>query len=106
MSKPPVHIVVDAEWHDDPPTEPGLYWFYGELFMGEMGGHYTGSVVPQFKLELVRIQQVSNGCVGTSNGHFVKMRKWDKDARKSGVLGKWAQVIVPSVDVGSSSVTG
>lgn len=93
MVQPPIE--VDAEWFDDLPVEPGLYWFLGELHMGSMGGHYSGSIKPEFELRLVTVVRTRNGLTAHSSGHFVSMCKWDKEKMRTGVLGKWAQVMIP-----------
>tara|TARA_R110000868_G_scaffold14070_3_gene65605 strand:- start:1320 stop:1685 length:366 start_codon:yes stop_codon:yes gene_type:complete len=92
----PINTVVAQKWFDDAPTEPGYYWFYGEPWMGEMGGHYTGKVPPENRLMLVEIKQVTNGIVGISSGQFMNLRKWD--GKQRGFFGKWTNAIVPDVN--------
>ncbi len=96
--QPPLHKITDAEWFDDPPQEPGYYWFYGDPYMGEMGGHYNGTVDPEYGLQLVEIHEIANGVMGVSNGQFIPLEKWNPESRHKGVLGKWAQVIIPNIN--------
>lgn len=98
--RPPVHAVVIQRWHDDPPTEPGYYWFYGDPWMGQMGGHYAGTVGPENRLMLVEVQRVANGVVGVASGHFISLRKWD--GRQAGCEGRWTAAIIPNVSNSST----
>lgn len=90
---PPPHFSVKQPWFDDSPSEPGYYWFYGEPLMGEMGGHYNGTVEPEHKLYLVEVVAVRNGVLAVTRGHFMPLRKWDGVRR--GFLGKWSHAVVP-----------
>lgn len=86
---------MKLDWFDDPPKEPGDYWFYGEPYMGEMGGHYTGTVKPCNKLILVEVHRIINGLAAVGNGNFVPLRKWD--GKNRGYLGKWANATLPEI---------
>ena len=94
-NQPPPHITIDEQWYDDPPQTPGYYWFYGEPHMGSMGGHYSGTVKPRYKLYLVEVHKISNGVIGVSNGQFISLRKWNINSMQEGVLGHWAQAKIP-----------
>jgi hypothetical protein len=89
----PPPITVEQEWYETGPVEPGLYWFFGEPFMGDMGGHYSGTVKPEYRLYLVQVFQASNSLMATTVGTFVPLTKWD--GKNKGYLGKWAQCHAP-----------
>lgn len=91
----PVHELVSAEWFDAPPKKPGWYWFFGDPYMGSMGGHYTGTVPPDNRLSLVRVDQIANGVLAVADGHAIPLRVWRPDKQIDGVLGKWCQAMVP-----------
>lgn len=95
MSVPPVNLVLDGEWFDEAPVEPGYYWFFGDPWMGEMGGHYRGSVHPEYKLSLVSVFNVSNGLAAISDGHFFQLKRWD--GKGKGWLGRWGRAVLPDV---------
>jgi hypothetical protein len=82
-------------WTEDIPTEPGFYWFYGEPFMGEMGGHYDGTILPNNKLFIIKIHKNPSGLIAWTDGAFISLRKWD--GKKRGVLGKWMPLPTPQL---------
>ena len=95
--RPPTHITIDEQWYDDPPQIPGYYWFYGDPHMGSMGGHYSGTVKPDYRLCLVEVFAISNGVLGVSNGQFIPLNKWNIESKTQGVVGKWAQAKIPTI---------
>jgi len=96
----PVQLAVESEWFSKAPTKPGLYWFHGEPSMGSMGGHYNGTVKPEKQLHLVSVRKISNGMMFVANGQFMPSLEWDGgESKKEGWLGRWAQCIVPDVDL-------
>lgn len=92
---PPVPVVVAQQWFDDPPKEPGYYWFYGDPRMGQMGGHYDGTIKPKKHLVLVEIKRISNGVVGIADGNFITLRKWN--GKQQGCCGQWTFAVVPDI---------
>ena len=96
MVSPPTHLLVQSEWFDDAPTQPGYYWLLGDPYMGEMGGHFTGVTKPEIRLQLVEVSRISNGLLAVCGGHFITLNKWD--GKQKGFHGKWAQAVVPDVE--------
>lgn len=78
------------------PDHPGLYWFYGEPFMGEMGGHYNGTIKPDMDLHLITVVQTSNSLAAHCNGAFITLRRWN--GKNRGVLGVFYEVTTPKID--------
>ncbi len=94
--KPPLpHLESSLVQYDEAPDQPGLYWLYGDPHMGEMGGHYTGSVKPEYGLHLVRVVKVSNGVIGYTGTTIVSLTKWN--GKNRGWVGVWYQVIIPDL---------
>ncbi len=96
-----MNLVVDGEWFDEAPVEPGYYWFFGDPWMGEMGGHFSGVTTPDYKLCLVHVWKIgaggSGGLAGVADGHFFNLKKWN--GRGKGWLGRWGRAILPDTGV-------
>lgn len=39
-------------WTKEFPTEPGVYWFYGNPFLGSMGVHFQEGYIPEPEIPL------------------------------------------------------
>ena len=83
------------------PTEAGLYWFYGELGMGQMGRDYQDGYVHEPRLELVTIL---NNEIASANGRIVFRSKFDKEKRKTGWWGYWAVAELPDTPYDGDSL--
>jgi hypothetical protein len=97
-----IPCIEPQTWHADAPTKPGMYWFYGEPWMGEMGGHYTGTVKPEMRLSPVEIVRLSNGLIGMVSGQFMRLTKWD--GKSPGYLGKWTIAVLPDTTFKEATV--
>lgn len=86
---------AEDTWSEEPPGAPGLYWFFGELEWGSMGGHYTGAVPFAPRLCLVEVAAAGGGLLATSAGRFVVLRKFDPADRGTGWWGKWVPATHP-----------
>lgn len=95
INRPPVHTVVEQQGYDDPPDQPGYYWFYGDPWMGQMGGHYAGTIDPDKRLMLVEVERIANGLLAISKGQFIPLTKWD--GKQKGYEGKWMSAIIPDI---------
>lgn len=82
-------------WTENAPTVPGHYWFFGDPWMGEMGGHYTGAVKPDMELHHVKILRVGQGVQAVVDGQFMPLNKWERV--RPGYLGKWCPCVLPSM---------
>jgi len=83
------------KWSNKAPTKPGSYWFFGEAFMGSMGGHYRGTVEPFLKMILINVFEISNGMMAQGDGQYISLKPFDKEKRKEGYLGYWAEANIP-----------
>lgn len=92
-----IPVVWPQIWYADAPSQPGYYWFYGEPFMGQMGGHYTGSVQPVICLHSVKLQLVGGKLMAVVDGQFMPLNKWD--GSRVGYYGKWAVASLPYASV-------
>lgn len=91
------YVDVPSPWSEEPPTEPGFYWLYGEVSYGSMGGHFSGSIPPEHKLHYVEIRQISNGLSAVTEGRFMLLRKFDAEKRQEGHIGVWQEVQHPEL---------
>jgi len=82
-----------ADWSTEAPKEPGTYWFFGDPYMGSMGGHYKGTVKPDLELHLVNTHALANGTAFVCSGHFMPSHKWD--GKREGWLGVWKRCVLP-----------
>jgi hypothetical protein len=83
------------KWSKEFPNKDGFFWFYGEPHMGQMGGHFKGTIRPNLKMCLVEIKKISNGFLAVMNGHHVPNTPFDKENKKPGFLGYWAKAELP-----------
>ena len=82
------------KWVNEFPSEPGNYWFYGELWRGSMGCHY-GDNPDQIKPELCYVQIKKGGggsLMGSSQGQFVFSKKFNFNKNQQGWIGYWRKV--------------
>ena len=84
------------EWTEEAPTEPGMYWFYGDYCVGSMGQDYFDDFEPDNRMELVEVFEISNGMMADTRGKFMSLKKFDKNKRKEGHVGKWMPAILPN----------
>ena len=85
-------------WSDTPPEAPGLYWFFGELEWGSMGGHFSGSVPFRPRLDLVKVDGVGDQLFAASVGRFVSLEKFNPEERwGTGWWGLWADASHPDL---------
>ena len=82
-------------WSEDPPQEPGRYWFYGEAWMGEMGEHFLPNYQPKYSLRMVEVHQASNALIAVVAGTFMPLKKWNGKTR--GYLGFWQKIQEPEL---------
>lgn len=82
-------------WAETPPTEPGAYWLYGDASYGSMGGHYSGTIQPEFRLHFVNVRAISNGLMAITEGRFISLRKFDSAVRQEGHIGVWQPAKLP-----------
>lgn len=83
--------LILRDWSPEFPTEEGFYWFYGNLWLGQMGMDYYEDNVPEPEMVLVAVYKN----VAVANGQFVSRTKFDKANRKAGWLGYWAKAVLP-----------
>lgn len=86
-----------SKWCDAPPTEPGCYWLYGEESYGSMGGHYTGTILPEERLHYVEVRAISNGLMAVTAGRFISLNKFNREKRQEGHIGVWQPVDLPAL---------
>lgn len=87
-------------WTTDIPTQPGKYWFYGDVWAGQMGVDFTPGHKFTPRLRLVKVAQVSNGTIAHADGAFISLRKFDPtNNRSQGVVGYWHKCDVPELPV-------
>jgi hypothetical protein len=89
------------KWSKQAPTEPGLYWFYGD-FRGNMGSDYKNPPDPlDARLLLITIWRIAGGeLAGHANGQFLPLTPFDKTAKQKnqeGFVGFWMPANPPEV---------
>jgi len=86
-------------WKKTPPDSEGFWWLYGEWSFGTMGGHFTGSIPPEFRLHPVEIITIGHGkkLIGICQGQFVILRPFDKEKQEEGYVGVWKKMDVPNL---------
>lgn len=91
------HFMQEKDWSATAPNKPGWYWFYGDISMWSMGGHYfeKDPIPPNAKLHLVDVHKISNGMMAAAEGRFVSLTPFDKRKRREGYLGYWAPAELP-----------
>lgn len=94
-------------WTTEQPTEPGMYWFYGDSIVGQMGVDYTDNYKWEPRMYLVQVRKLLNGgymCV--TSGHFMQNRKFDKAKHLEGNLGYWMKAELPPIPFDSENFSG
>lgn len=86
-------------WTEDPPTEPGFYWLYGEEAYGSMGGHYSGTIPPETRLHYVEVMEIRNGLAAVTSGRFMSLDKFNPAKRREGHIGVWQPVQLPALPI-------
>lgn len=87
-------------WQSGPPQEPGKWWLLGDVEFGTMGSNYTGGQAPRRRLDMVRVQRISDGLSGVCDGRFVRLTPFDPDNRAPGYVGVWRKVVSPALPEG------
>jgi hypothetical protein len=82
-------------WSREFPSKEGLFWFYGESNFGAMGGHFTGSVLPEPRFILVKIHKITNGLMAVGDGRFLPTDPFCMEGQSSGYLGFWKDASLP-----------
>ncbi len=76
-------------WTTEIPTQCGLYFFYGDIYWGEMNQNPDKFLS---KIEIVEVTQAGNGLVYICNGGFLNIKNnyglWYKNNIKIPVLPK------------------
>lgn len=88
-------IYTKDKWSEDPPTEVGHYWFYGDPFMGQCGSDFEDSPLIQKDLTLVKVIQCSNSLLANNGSYDIPLRKFNNKVDKEGYLGYWKKAILP-----------
>ena len=87
-----------GRWSRSAPTEPGLYWLYGEADFGSMGGNYTGVYPPEAKLNFVQVQKIGGGVLmAICNGQFISLKPFNLEKRTIGYHGVWQAIELPAL---------
>jgi hypothetical protein len=86
------------KWSSTAPDTEGIYWFYGDPFMGSMGIDFRDDA-PKIKPELylVEIREISNGFLAVTKGNIISLRKFNKKDKfyREGYVGYWAEAELP-----------
>lgn len=82
-------------WTTEAPTKPGMYWFYGDESVGNMGMHYDDDFIPKYEMMLVKASKIVNGMMFVTKGRFMPTEKFDKEKRVTGHVGMWAKAALP-----------
>jgi len=84
-------------WSQEFPKKEGDYWFYGDPYMGQMGGNYNGNIKPDIEMYFIKVKKINDGFMAVVDGQFMSTNKFDLKKRKSGYLGYWQKAIIPDI---------
>lgn len=82
-------------WSVQAPSEPGHYWFFGDVEFGSMGANYTGVHGPEMRMHLVQIQ--GNTSMAVVDGRFMSTQPFDAKNQRAGYIGVWRRARLPDV---------
>jgi len=82
------------KWKNKFPEKEGIYWLYGEPFMGQMGKDYFDVTEP-IKPRLCLVKINSNGFLCTTEGQFMPNFKFNKKKHCEGWTGYWCIAELP-----------
>lgn len=85
------------EWFNNPPTEPGNYWFFGDLHYGTMGCHFFDPPkLPDQRMSLVTIRKTGGeSLMAVADGHFVSLNCFIREKHRQGYVGYWKSAELP-----------
>lgn len=94
---------ANGGWSTAIPTEPGDYWFYGNLHLGSMGEDYRIDRIEKPRLTRVTVKATANSLIGVGDGQIIFLDRFEPDVPFSkGVRGYWKQARLPELPTDTS----
>lgn len=62
-----------------------------------MGGHYSGTIPTEARLQVVDVRELGGHLTGVSRGRLIGLNKFDRENRNPGYVGVWQKVLLPEL---------